>query len=102
MENYFVTYRFKPNTIDNLNLVIEYLQKWKARMQQDEDTELCLVCEVKKASINIGIAKLNPNETYKSNEQYNVITEDFIHFEGVLDIFNEQNQWERIYPPRKE
>jgi hypothetical protein len=98
MEKLFVTFRYQPNTIENLRKVIDFLTKGEQILKQDEDAELDFVCEVDTATIKIGMAKLKPTETYEPNAPYEVIPKEHIDLYGVLDSLTEKNEWIRIYP----
>jgi translation initiation factor 2B subunit (eIF-2B alpha/beta/delta family) len=100
MEKLFVTYKFKPNTTEDLKKFIDFLTKGEQILKQDEDAELDFVCEVDTATIKIGMAKLKPTETYDPNARYDVIPGEHIDLYGVLDLLTEKNEWKRMYPKR--
>lgn len=100
MEKLFVTFRFKPDTVENLRKVIDFITQGEQILKQDEDAELDIVCEVDTATIKIGMAKLKPTETYDPNAPYEVIPKEHIDLDGVLDLLTEKNEWKRIYPKR--
>ncbi|MHB8855788.1 MAG: hypothetical protein ACYC6K_04110 [Bellilinea sp.] len=100
MDKLFVTYRFQPNTVNDLRILIDNLIKYEKMLKQDEDTEVVLVCDVEKAEINIGTTKLSPTETYEKNLPYEVIPQENITLHGVCDLLTEKNEWKRIFPTR--
>jgi hypothetical protein len=100
MEKLFVTFRFKPDTIQNLRTVIDFLIQGEQILKKDEDAELDIVCEVDTATIKIVMAKLKPTETYDPNALYDVIPKEHVDLYGVLDLLTEKNEWSRLYPKR--
>lgn len=82
MEEYFVTLRFQPNTVQNLRLLRDFLEKAENALKNDEDAELDLVCHVNSATTRLVISKLKPTETYNPNEPYEV--EPIEHLECLI------------------
>jgi hypothetical protein len=98
MSRIYLSHRIRYGEIDKVNIIISFLEKVKAALKSDEDSEFILVCDVEEGRIRFHLARLSEEEIINPLGPYQVDTKETLYFNCAKDILDDASNWTHFSP----